>query len=102
LLLLNRPLGNDSAGKAHWETIEAVALPRRDSSLVLALGTCGLGETPVLDLAIVALVRPDHAKPIWPDVRAAWRADSASGHFVSLPTDGLRCLNEGYDADGAR
>ena len=102
LLLLNRPVGRDSTGEVRWETVEAVALPERDSSLVLALGTCGLGEAPVLDIEIIALVRPDQGKPVWPDVRAAWRADSVSGHFVSVPTDRIRCLDEGYDADGAR
>ena len=102
LLLLDRAVGRDSAGKVNWETIEAVALPRRDSSLVLALGTCGPGEDPVLDPAIIALVRPDKGKPVWPHLRAAWRADSVSGHFVAVPTDRIRCVDEGYDADGAR
>lgn len=96
MLWLNRFTHRDDEGKAHWDVRAVLQLPAlQDDELLSYGGFCQLdGEH---DAEVVAIVQAEDAAS-FTTVRRAWRANRSLERFEEMPTSGVACVNEGYDA----
>ncbi len=96
MLWLNRFAHRDDEGKPHWDVRAVLQLPAlRDNELLSYGGFCQLdGEQ---DSEVVAIVQAEDAAS-FTTIRRAWRANRSLERFEEMPTSGVVCMNEGYDA----
>ena len=96
LLTLQRLKARDKDGKASWDNLTSLTLPRLASDEVLVFGhwsTCDIGSGP--DPTIIAIVK-DVDGPVYEEAVHAWRANIGNQSFDPLPMTRVRCTNEGY------
>jgi hypothetical protein len=89
-----RLAGRDDKGRARWTVTDAVPYPALPEGYFLAIATCEADGKK--DETIVAVVRAVEEEEWLADVLWARRFDLDAQKFVDQPSEGVRCLNEGW------
>jgi hypothetical protein len=93
---LQRLVSRDETGKAIWNDVESLSIPRLSADELLVYGrwsTCSRGGRP--DPAIIAIVVKTD-EPEFRVIRSAWRANLETEKITHIPHTGIICKNEGY------
>ncbi len=85
MLWLGKVTSSTSSGAAEWVVKDVLALSKLGAGLVLNPDACSLNDA--IDTEIIALAQND-------TIRYAWRANTATEKFESLPTEGIRCNSD--------
>lgn len=80
--------------RARWRVTDEMPYPHLRKDEQLAVSICE--RDGVLDPKLMAIVVDGGDVEWYSDVRTAWRLDGESGRFTQLPTEGIRCMNEGW------
>lgn len=90
LALFSRQIGRTGPTPV-WQVLDAGWLPSISSSFRL-VARCRRGQ--IEEQELFAIVRAATTEELT-DVKSAWRASTASGHFEPVNKDGVRCANTG-------
>ena len=96
MLWLSRFTHQDPQGHPHWDVRDVLEIPALAPGETLSFGGfCRIDGARDAEVVAVVVARDGESLAI---VRRAWRADRMGERFEEIPTAGVVCENEGFDA----
>lgn len=97
MLWLQKLMRYDETGKAYWEVVDVLILPRMKKNGEIIDGLNGCKIRGRFDSEIVAIAKSEEGSEKYlTKIRFAWRANLRPQRFQRIPTKGIMCSNPIY------